>query len=239
MCKGATKNQSLIRIALYPLLLTHIYKINKMKKQLTLCVITLLSTAITSGTAFASPQQKGQYNYLKRFITKFDSNNDTVVTKAEYDASMEQRYKAIDTDRNGEISKEEFKNSAQSMRHDRKKTTKDKKKSNFDSNNDGLVSKKEYLAAKQKRAEKKFAKLDKDGDGLLTKSELSAKKYRSGSKKSRDYFPKIDTNNDGIISREESKASSARLFKHLDTNNDLVITQDEIQALSEKRRMKK
>ena len=48
---------------------------------------------------------------------------------------------------------------------------------NMDTNNDGAVSKDEFMA----HAEKKFAMKDKDGDGVISAEEMSAmKKHKEG-----------------------------------------------------------
>jgi len=207
-----------------------------MKKQFTVCTVILLSSAVFSSSSFAYSKQKSQSAHLSKFINKFDVNGDKQVTKAEFDTAMEQRFKKMDADNNGVVSKEEFKNNTKASH---KKLAKNKK-SKMDANNDGRISKQEYLDAKNRWAEKKFTKLDKNADGFLTEEERSADKSgKSRFKKSSHYFPKIDVNGDGVISAEENKASAERMFKKLDTNNDQVITQDEIQAMSNMRKNKK
>lgn len=44
----------------------------------------------------------------------------------------------------------------------------------YDANGDGKITKEEYVAAAQKRAEARFAKLDKDNKGYLTKDDFMA-----------------------------------------------------------------
>ena len=193
----------------------------------------LLSTVAFSSSSFAYPKQKSQGAHLSKFINKFDTNSDNQVTKAEFDIAMEQRFKKMDADGNGVVSREEFKKNTKASH---KKYNK-KKKAKMDTNNDGRISKQEYLEAKNRWAEKKFAKLDKNTDGFLSEQERTAEKSgKRRFKKSSHYFPKIDANGDGVISAEENKASAERMFKKLDTNNDQVITQDEIQAMSNMRK---
>lgn len=43
-----------------------------------------------------------------------------------------------------------------------------------DTNKDGVVSKEEFMAKQQARAEKKFAKLDANGDGKVDDAEIKA-----------------------------------------------------------------
>ena len=45
-----------------------------------------------------------------------------------------------------------------------------------------------------------------------------------------DYYDKIDTNKDGVISKAESQAFNDKRFDELDTNKDGNISKDERQA---------
>jgi Ca2+-binding EF-hand superfamily protein len=50
----------------------------------------------------------------------------------------------------------------------------------MDANGDGKITKEEFLAAAQKRAEARFAKLDKDSKGYLTKEDFMAARAAHG-----------------------------------------------------------
>ena len=54
------------------------------------------------------------------------------------------------------------------------------------------------------------------------------------------WFNRLDTNHDGVISKDEATAASeartAKWFDKLDTNHDGMVTQDEIRAAAEARR---
>ena len=56
------------------------------------------------------------------------------------------------------------------------------------------------------------------------------------------WFNRLDTNHDGVITKEEATAASdariAKTFDALDTNHDGMITQDEMRASAEARREK-
>jgi Ca2+-binding EF-hand superfamily protein len=45
-----------------------------------------------------------------------------------------------------------------------------------DTNGDGVISKSEFLAHMEKKAEERFSKMDKDGDGSISKEEAKANK---------------------------------------------------------------
>jgi len=52
----------------------------------------------------------------------------------------------------------------------------------YDANGDGKVTKEEFLAAAQKRAEARWAKLDPSGKGYVTQDEMSALRAKAGEK---------------------------------------------------------
>jgi len=58
----------------------------------------------------------------------------------------------------------------------------DKAFSKLDANGDGKVTKEEFLAASQKRAEARYAKLDPTGKGYVTKEELAASREKAREK---------------------------------------------------------
>lgn len=55
-----------------------------------------------------------------------------------------------------------------------------------------------------------------------------------------DWFKKLDTNQDGVITKDEAQAAAnahvAKSFEIFDTNHDGTITQDEIKAVQEQHR---
>lgn len=197
-----------------------------MKQKLAVYAVALLSTSLLSNVAIADNKEQKRGDHLSQFIAKFDSNDDSQVTKDEFFTGMALRFTEMDKDGDGVVSKKEFKKNSKSKHKDYKK----KHKAKIDTDNDGLISKEEYLASKLKKAERKFARLDKDSDGFLTEDERKSDKPKH--RKPKHYFTKIDKNGDGVISEAESKASSERMFQHLDSNGDDVITQDEIAAMS-------
>jgi len=50
----------------------------------------------------------------------------------------------------------------------------------MDTNGDGKITKEEFMAAAQKRAEARFTKLDKDSKGYLTKEDFMAARAAHG-----------------------------------------------------------
>ncbi|ATY31262.1 CREC-EF hand family protein [Sphingomonas psychrotolerans] len=97
-----------------------------------------------------------------------------------------------------------------------------------DTNNDGAVTKAEFLADTDAR----FARLDANEDGKISKEERpSGGEGRGGRMMSRS-----DTDNDGAISLDEQRAQATRRFERLDTNSDGKIDQPERDAARERMR---
>jgi len=96
-------------------------------------------------------------------------------------------FSALDADKNGKISKEEF----EANRPQRLKVA--------DANNDGTVTRKEYdnFVVKQakERAERMFSRLDTNDDGKL--DDADAKTVADAR------FDRVDANHDGSITRDE------------------------------------
>jgi hypothetical protein len=100
----------------------------------------------------------------------------------------------------------------------------------IDTNNDGMISKDEWLDME----EKGFAAMDTNKDGFLDKSEFirpdppalafATAAYARGLMTD-EMFKKIDTNGDGKISRDEFIAYNKKVFEILDKNKKGMIGQ--------------
>lgn len=89
----------------------------------------------------------------------------------------------------------------------------------IDKNNDGKISKKEYIDT----VVINFNKIDKNKDGFLTKNELKA----IGRIDAEKFLKEEDINKDGKISKEEFIKAAEKRFKLLDKNNDGFIDKKE------------
>lgn len=114
----------------------------------------------------------------------------------------------------------------------------------IDTNGDGKISKAENRAA----AEARFARMDRDGDGTIVAGERGMGKGKwkrgegkhmgrpGGGKSPAMAMKGIDTDGDGVITRAEFDAHSAKRFARLDTNGDGRIDAAEMQAQRTKAR---
>ena len=128
-----------------------------------LLYVALISLLFT-GCSLLKPNYSDEqmHNYL---FDKFDSDEDGVITKAEYMDFIDERFLKMDTDRDGTITKEDLYNSrfytflpelAEAVFRD------------SDLDDDGLITKDEMIKAEEIR----FKQMDVNGDGQLSRDEF-------------------------------------------------------------------
>ena len=86
----------------------------------------------------------------------------------------------------------------------------------MDANQDGKVTKEEfmtfYMEYARKAREARFNRLDTNGDGKISRKEFMAVRIKEAEKIGQFRFKRIDANKDGVITKEELK-KRFRLFK--------------------------
>lgn len=97
-----------------------------------------------------------------------------------------------------------------------------------DSDNDGSVTREEFIAARVDR----FARLDRNSDGHIDSNDipkrLSARRQRQGGG---DFMVgQFDADGDGKVSKEEFVNGPTLLFDRADTNKDNVLDPKELSA---------
>ncbi|MEM6681599.1 MAG: EF-hand domain-containing protein [Pseudomonadota bacterium] len=112
----------------------------------------------------------------------------------------------------------------------------------MDTDQSGALSYDEFIA----RPNQRFEKTDANGDGILSaeerenaKAERSARGGKPGQKRAglgAGLLRKMDSNNDGDISRSEHDAHHQARFSRIDLNADGALTKDEFIADMQARR---
>ncbi|MBS1787783.1 MAG: hypothetical protein JST85_08680 [Acidobacteria bacterium] len=93
------------------------------------------------------------------------------------------KLKKMDTNQDGQITRDEWKG-------------RDRGFQRADRNNDGVISREEALAGRQKPRKRPLKQMDTDKNGQISRGEWLGNP---------DLFGKLDQNNDGVITKEELK----------------------------------
>ena len=191
-------------------------------KRLQYLLILLLAGVVTT----LQVQAHGPSYSYKRFIQFFDQNHDGIVTLEEFNKGSILRYKKMDKNGDGIISKAEF----DSYYANSKLSRREQKFKKVDTNNDGKLSFDEYLEIKKRKYKRRFDRMDANKDGFITLAEINAykRKLRSDKVKGDRIFMILDQNKDGKISEKESRRAWTLWFKRLDRNHDQKITEDDL-----------
>ena len=103
----------------------------------------------------------------------------------------------------------------------------------MDTNKDGKISSDEFYGP-----DEMFAQLDSDSSGYVTLTELEFWDRKGGRKHNRSrrkrnpqkFLDRMDTNNDGKISKDEFRGRS-EMFGKIDTNKDGFLSIDELETM--------
>ena len=99
-------------------------------------------------------------------VMRYDTNKDGFVDRAEWNAGQEARFKQLDTDKDGKLTKEELFAQSRST-SDRALERQEAFFRRMDTDQDGFVSKAEFMA----QADRNFARCDLDKDGRINTAE--------------------------------------------------------------------
>ena len=194
------------------------------------------AAVLAAGFAGVAVAQSGGENAGARHgIFQADADSDGVLTRAEFDASRVAQFARLDTDNNGELTREEMRAQRGERGHRGPRGHRGGGMERADADNDGNITREEFLA----RPTAMFARLDTNNDGVIQASERPQRPERraeNGERRQRADRPNPDTDGNGTFSQAEFTAMGARMFERLDANNDGRVTQEEAQAVRGHRR---
>lgn len=168
-----------------------------------------------------------------RMLFMADANNDGTVTRQEFDTGRDGLFARLDANSDGNVTQEEGRAGWRAMREEHREERGEQRFQRHDANNDGAISRDEFLSGPNER----FAELDANHDGQLSADERPQRPDgehheggRHGGGRGHGGMLGADANNDGAISRAEFTASGASLFQTLDANSDGQVTRQEADA---------
>lgn len=144
------------------------------------------------------------------------------MTKADVEAKINERFAAVDADKDGAITMDEVK----AHRDAKRAARMDSRFKKMDADGDGAISRSEFDTAHAARHEKmKTARADGDRDG-------HRKMYRGGHhgmkmKMGGMMFEKADANKDGKVTLAEAKTAAFAHFDKVDTDKNGTVTAQE------------
>lgn len=183
-------------------------------------IIAVAGSAILAGSAWAQEHHGRGVEHL----FQADANNDGVVSRAEFDAARDARFARLDQDRDGSVERGE----RREHRRGRGGHVEHHGWAGADANNDGAISRDEFLA----RPMRMFTSLDVNNDGSISAEEQAQMRARREEHREerREARGRLDANGDRELSREEFSAAGANLFGRLDANRDGRVTREEAEA---------
>lgn len=181
--------------------------------------------------------EAGRQRHAGGMLFQSDSNNDGVVTRAEFDAGRTAMFTRMDANNDGTVTREEMRAGWREGRHHGGRGEGHHRGGRrgghggghgferADANNDGNITRDEFLA----RPIAHFERIDANSDGVISANERPQRGER-GERRGRGGWTSPDANNDGSITQAEFVAAGASHFERLDANRDGQVTREEAQA---------
>jgi len=125
-----------------------------------------------TGQAAQTGNQTARPSPADRLFQRYDTDKNGEISRQEVDAARAARIKAMDSNGDGRVSREERRAYMQHQMEERRAAS----FAALDTNHDGKIDLEEYQAD----AAKRFARLDRDGNGGLTQAELYSPRRMMG-----------------------------------------------------------
>ena len=138
-----------------------------MMKLVSLVAALLLSLPALAAPGDPDPGKAPPARERTSGLMRYDTNNDGFVDRAEWDAGQEARFKLLDTNRDGKLTKDELFVGNGTPPSDRQLQGQATYFRLLDGDKDGTVSKAEFMA----QSGRNFARCDLDKDGRINTAE--------------------------------------------------------------------
>jgi len=184
--------------------------------------------AVTADQIANSPKAHSRIEHRASGLVKhLDTASNGYITQDEFVAAAKKRFAKLDRNGDGKLTPDEL----STPRSDKAPALKraqfaERRFDKLDGNHDGVVTLNEYVAA----AVAKFKALDAACNGRVTADEIanSPQAHERAEHVAEHIARRLDTNGDGMVSRNEFLAAARQRFAKLDTNGDGFISADEI-----------
>lgn len=182
--------------------MTHFARPSTIRNSRTIAYLTALGLLLGAGLALATPatgQAKSNdtadhhqgHGRGARLFERWDKDHDGRITIAELPARMKGHVAAIDQNKDGILTKDEFDQGKAQLKALREKE--------LDTNKDGKVTPEERKAAMRSHLIERFAEQDTNHDGALVGSEAKMPDW--------EHIKVADTNNDSRVTLDELKTA--------------------------------
>ena len=194
---------------------------------------TLMALAASLSALPASAQGQATSDSLRMRFRAMDTDNDGVITRAEWRGN-DQSFREQDTNADGVLSGEEVQGRVGQTAPPNRQSRADlsARLRAMDSDNDGVITRAEWRDTAQA-----FRDQDANGDGVLSGDEVRVRAGQAAIPADRNRreqmiarFDRADRNRDGRLVRDEWPGNDAS-FTRMDQDRDMVITFDEFSGV--------
>lgn len=159
-------------------------------------------------------------------MPRADANGDGILTNVELSAMIDKGFKRIDANSDGVVDMTERKQ----MRDNKRGQRFGKRMfARMDSNEDGRLAREEASSA----ISKMFDRMDRDGDGQIKADEQNGR-FGGSLGLGKMMIGQLDSNDDGIVAREEARSAALGMYDRVDTNSDGQLSTSEREQMRER-----